>query len=245
MPIAFSYHGWKQCALGVAVVDAIITLLQAHVRTNHLIISHRHRFIFFAVPRTGSHAMRQVLGPHLGSEDWEQQDLFEKKRLPVRELAQLRHGHISVNQLKPWLSAEVWDTYFKFAIVRNPFDRFVSSCFFLARGQPQLSRDPTAFMKRALDNPKFARRILLRPQSDLLTDQHGTLPLDFVGRFEQIQDSCERIFGIIGLPAPVLQKRNASRHEHWLCYYDDALMATVRNLYRRDLENFSYRSDGR
>ena len=189
--------------------------------------------------------MRQALGPHLGPEDWEQQDLSEKRRLPVRDLAQLRHGHIAVNELKPWLSADVWDTYFKFAIVRNPFDRFVSTCFFLAREQPQLLRDPAAFMKRALDNPNFVRRILLRPQSDLLTDHRGTMPLDFVGRFEQLQDSCEKIFTAIGVPAPVLKKRNASRHEHWSCYYDDALMARVRDLYQTDLETFSYGFDNR
>lgn len=240
--MSFSYRGWRT-ALDAACVDAIIVSLQAHVRTLPLIISHRHRFIFFAVPRTGSHAMRQVLGPHLGPDDWEQQDLFEKRRLPIGDLAQLRHGHISVTELKPWLSADIWDTYFKFAVVRNPFDRFISTCFFLAREQPHLLRDPTAFMKRALVNPNFVRRILLRPQSDLLTDQHGTVPLDFIGRFEQLQDSCDKIFAAIGIAAPVLKKRNSSRHEHWSRYYDDALMATVGGLYRTDLETFSYGFD--
>ena len=29
-----------------------------------MIVSHRHRFIFFAVPRTGSHAVRVALQPY-------------------------------------------------------------------------------------------------------------------------------------------------------------------------------------
>ena len=32
-----------------------------------MIISHAHRFIFFAVPRTGTHALRAALQPHLAA----------------------------------------------------------------------------------------------------------------------------------------------------------------------------------
>ena len=34
-----------------------------------MIISHKHRFIFVAVPKTATHAVRKALRPHLGR-DW-------------------------------------------------------------------------------------------------------------------------------------------------------------------------------
>jgi hypothetical protein len=205
-----------------------------------LIISHKHKFVFFAVPKTGTHAIRQALSPHLGPDDWEQQDLFERKRLPIPALAQLRHGHISVRQLQPLLPREQWERYFKFAFVRNPFDRFVSTCFFLRRNQPGMEQHATAFMKQAIRTPRFRQRILVQPQSVLLTDASGDVALDYVGRFEDLQQSCNEAFGRIGLPEPDLEKRNASKHGASANYYDDDLRRAVADYYRADFENFGY-----
>lgn len=205
-----------------------------------MIISHRHKFVFFAVPKTGTHAIRQALSPHLGPGDWEQQDLFERKRLPIPELAQLRHGHISVRQLQPLLPREQWDGYFKFAFVRNPFDRFVSTCFFLRRNQPGMEQHATVFMKQAIRTSRFRQRILVRPQSDLLTDATGRVALDYVGRFEDLQLSCNEAFERIGLPTADLARRNVSKHEEYSTYYDDDLRRAIVDYYRADFENFGY-----
>lgn len=207
-----------------------------------MIISHRHRFIFFAVPKTGTHTIRQALKPHLDAGDWEQQELFERKRLPIAELARLRHGHISVRQLRPFLPAETWDGYFKFAFVRNPFDRFVSTCFFLMRNQPAMRDNPVAFMKRAIQAPRFRQRILVQPQITLLGDDRGDVPLDYVGRFEDLQPACAEAFERIGLPPAKLDKRNTSKHEEYSQYYDDFLHTAVADFYRSDFATFDYPS---
>ena len=47
-----------------------------------MIVSHRHRFIFAAVPKTGTHAVRQALREQMGDEDLEQVGLFVNKRFP-------------------------------------------------------------------------------------------------------------------------------------------------------------------
>lgn len=195
------------------------------------------------MPKTGTHAIRQALAPHLASGDWEQQDLFERKRLPIPQLAQLRHGHISARQLQPLLPREQWDGYFKFAFVRNPFDRFVSTCFFLRRNEPGMEQHATAFMKQAIQAPRFRQRILVRPQSDLLTDVAGRVAVDYVGRFETLQASCAEAFERIGLPLPALAKRNVSKHGESARYYDDALRRAVADFYRADFETFGYPND--
>ena len=64
-----------------------------------MIISHAHKFVFVAVPKTGTHSVREALRPHLGEEDEEQAHLFVEKKMANPELAALRHGHISLGQL--------------------------------------------------------------------------------------------------------------------------------------------------
>ncbi len=50
--------------------------------SRNVIVSHRHRFIFAAVPKTGTHSVRQALREQMGDEDVEQVGLFVNKRFP-------------------------------------------------------------------------------------------------------------------------------------------------------------------
>jgi len=98
-----------------------------------MIISHKHKFIFVAVPRTGTHSVRFALRQHLGDEDLEQVNLFTRKRMPFPEIAQKQNGHITAQEIIPHIGEDIWNRYFKFGFVRNPWDRFISVCFFLYR----------------------------------------------------------------------------------------------------------------
>lgn len=55
-----------------------------------VIISLARRFIFFAVPKTGTQAVRQALSVHLGPDDWQQHGLYGQARLPIPALT--RYG---------------------------------------------------------------------------------------------------------------------------------------------------------
>ena len=172
-----------------------------------MIISHQHKFIFFAVPKTATHTIREALRQHMGPDDWEQQVLFGEQILPIPQLARLRHGHISAQEVRPHLEPGVWDDYFKFGFVRNPFDRFVSTCFFLNRDAPNFADSAVAFMKDRLSRARFRQRILVRPQHLQLCDADGEVALDFVGRYEDLQHSYDIICERIGIPGTPLSRR--------------------------------------
>lgn len=205
-----------------------------------MIVSHKHRFIFFAVPKTATHAIREALRSHLGPDDWEQQTLFGKNALPIPDIARLEHGHISVRQIQPQLPLDVWNGYFKFAFVRNPFDRFISTCFFLNGQNPDFARMATAFMKERLGYRRFRERVLVVPQSRLLTDDDGSIAVDYVGRYEKLQQSYVEICDRIGIPTSRLGRKNPSKHASYLEYYDAELKERVADFYRDDLSLFGY-----
>ncbi len=205
-----------------------------------MIVSHRYRFIFFAQPRTGTHAIRAALQAHLGADDWQQEALTGNLRLPILELARIGHGHISLQQVTAWLPSEIWSEYFKFSMVRNPYERYVSACTFLNRRNPGYAGAETAFMKTALTRHRFRQRALIRPQVTLLANGDGVVGMDFVGRYERLQLSFDQVCERIGIPPSALSRLNASHHDDYRRYYDAALLEQVNAFYRADFEQFDY-----
>ncbi|MGI9271678.1 MAG: sulfotransferase family 2 domain-containing protein [Woeseiaceae bacterium] len=206
-----------------------------------MIISHRHKYIFFAVPKTATHTIREALRQNMGPDDWEQQVLFGAQSLPIPEIAALQHGHITANEIRPHLDAEIWQSYFKFGFVRNPFDRFISVCFFLNRSDPNFAATAVAFMKDRLTRKRFQQRVLVRPQNLQLCGNDSEIALDFVGRYEDLQQSFDTICEKIGVPGIELGRKNTSKHARYLDYYqDDELRQLVAEFYAKDLRLFSY-----
>ena len=205
-----------------------------------MIVSHRHRFIFFAVPRTGTHALRAALHDCLGPDDWEQQSLTERVQLPVPALARIGHGHVTLRQVRAHLPEALWRDYFKFACVRDPYARFASACAMLNKRNPNYAGNETTFMKRALRVPRFRQRALVRPQWDMLVDERGALGMDFIGRHETLQRSFDEACRHIGITTAPLSRANATEHRDHADCYDDDLLRVVTDFYRRDFETLGY-----
>lgn len=205
-----------------------------------MIISHRHRFIFTAIPKTGTHSVRQALREHMGPGDHEQVKLFVERKLPYPELARIGHGHVSLAEVRPVLGEETFASYFKFAFVRNPFDRFVSYCAFATSKEGSFVRDPKGVMRHFLFTAPPMHHMVFRPQHSFLTDAEGKLLTDELGRVEEMQASYDAICERIGIPSTPLGRANRSRHADYRTYYDEQLIGGVKRIYRHDLELFGY-----
>lgn len=204
-----------------------------------MIVSAQHKYVFVAVPKTGTHAVRQALRPHMRPGDMEQVGLFVKRQFPVPDLARMGHGHISLEQLRKFMDPQKFAEYFKFAFVRNPFDRFVSYCSFITREGGAFKRDPRKVMRRMLAEPPHGH-VLFQPQHSFLVDADRKLLTDYVGRVESMQQSFEFIASKIGIPAVQLEKVNATDRAAYREYYDQELIDGVARLYADDLELFGY-----
>jgi len=205
-----------------------------------MIVSHRHRFIFVAVPKTGTHSVREALRAHLGPDDMEQARLFVEKKFPIPILAQIGHGHLSFQQVRPFLGEDKFASYLKFAFVRNPFDRFISYCAFATSREGSFLRDPKGVMRHFLFTAPPLNHMVFKPQHSFLTGPDGALQADMLGRVEEMQASYDAICERIGIPTTQLGHVNSSRHGDYRDYYDQQLVDGVRRIYARDLELFGY-----
>lgn len=197
-----------------------------------MIVSHAHRFIFVAVPKTGSQSVRAALRPVLGPHDWEQCGLFEQRRFPVAALAALGTGHLTCTELRPYLLPGMWRDYRRFAFVRDPVGRFRSLIrFWYPPERPPATLDDC---KRILADPRSRARRLVRPQSDFLRDADGALLVDFIGRHDAMARDFPRVAAALGLPELALPLRNASPPDAHVPDFDDELRAMIADVYRDD-----------
>ena len=205
-----------------------------------MIISNTHHFIFTAIPKTGTHSVRRALREHLAANDMEQVALFVDRRLPFEDLAKLQHGHLTLRQIRPHLGDHAFASFFKFAFVRNPYDRFVSYCAFMTRDGGEFAMNPLAAMKHILFRLKPEHHILFRPQHEFITDDNGALLTDYIGRVEDMQAGYDGVCRRLGLPSRGLERVNHSRRGDFRQYYDEELREGVRDFYRYDFELLGY-----
>ena len=205
-----------------------------------MIISRDKGFLFTAIPKTGTHSIRRALRAHLGPNDHEQVRLFVEKHLPYTELARLAHGHITLQQVRPYLGEQNFTKLFKFAFVRNPFDRFISYCAFMTRHNDAFARDPNGVMRHYLFTRRPMQHILFSPQHNFVTDEEGRLLTDKLGRVEEMQSSYDSICASIGIASTTLDHVNNTNRGHYRIYYDQELIDGVADVYQRDLELFGY-----
>ncbi len=222
-----------------------------------MIISAQHKFIFVAIPKTGTHSIRRALRPYMGAEDMEQVALFVTKRFPFPALAKLQHGHLSLAQVQPYLRPEEFNGFFKFAFVRNPWDRLLS-CYLqkLGPGGRGLTRYDyggtelhqgmsfAEFLEAVHEIPDDEADAHFRSQHAAVCDPDGAVMADFVGRFENLERDfalvAERLgLGNDGAALPHLT-RSANDRRSYVGFYDDRLKKLVQERFEKDIETFGY-----
>lgn len=205
-----------------------------------MILSFAHRFLFVAIPKTASQAVRLALRPHLAPGDWEQHMLFGRKTIPVPQIAALGHGHVSAAQIRPFIRPDGWPQLHKFAFVRDPVDRFLSYSWFIHRQSDLMQRDPLGTMKAMLASPEWRAKIMLRPQHEFICDAGGGVMVDFIGRFETLQEDFADVCARLKLPATVLESVNIGPRPVGAVPPDTELIAMLHEVYAADFRLFDY-----
>ena|SRR3990167_1991968 len=199
-------------------------------------ISHLHKCIFTAVPRTASKSVRQAFGLPLLGRDYH----------PTFPHIVDPYGHtpLATYQDQPFFSS-----YFKFAFVRNPWDRAVSAYFYLRAGgcnehdrafQQAHVTDFNTFETFVHGLPVLHTKYPhLRPQSHWLLNHTNAVLPDFVGRYETLADDFKQVQSWLAAPTtPNLLHVNQSQHEHYKNYYTTETWLTVARVYEQDIRLF-------
>lgn len=192
--------------------------------------------IYIHVPKTAGNSISEALDnlPHGPAYD-----------LPERVHP---NKHIKARELRAVTDPEVWDSAFKFAFVRNPWDQMVSSYHWWVQtagrlGAVQESEEVAAMgFEGFMASPYGAEQINeFRGNSfDWIADEDGNVLLDYVGKFETLQDSWDIICARIGTPPARLPHLNRTDRTHYRDYYTDETREQVARRFARTIEAFGY-----
>lgn len=191
--------------------------------------SNEHRAIFIHLPKTAGTSVSRALG------------LQGSRHVPSEQ-------YRIANPAK-------FSRFFKFAFVRNPYDRLLSSYAFLKGGG--MNADDMRFAEAHVTphdsfehfvieglsrRPEIQEWVHLRPQCTFVCDSRGHNLMDFTGRFERIGEDYARIAARLGKPIE-LPVTNRSQRGDYREAYTPAMIDIVRRLYAADLETFNYEFD--
>lgn len=146
------------------------------------------------------------------------------------------------------IQQEVWDSYIKFTIVRNSWDRSLSDYIWMM-SDTGVSGSYTEYLNREggfrhyLRDGDYSeyRGDHLTPQLEF-THINKELVLDKIFKFENLNydfsDLCKQI-GVNDNVLPYDKKRSIARR-HYSYYYNNELMELVSDIYREDIKYFNF-----
>jgi len=145
--------------------------------------------------------------------------------------------HMPAWRVRLYLGEEIWNSYYKFSFERNPWDRQVSYYRYKTRDLSRASRPSFA---QFLAKGKRAQV----PNWEIYTINNEVV-LDFVGRYENIDDEFQKALDGIGLAEKIsLPKANItptrSNPRSYQDYYTDETRAIVAKWSAGEIKHFGY-----
>jgi hypothetical protein len=151
--------------------------------------------------------------------------------------------HLLAKQIRTEVGSVVFDSYFSFSIIRNPWDRVVSQFASMAR-RPDLrafiGMQADASLKQYLHLIGKRRHVQWDRQVRFLYDDNGNCLVDFIARFEALESSIQTIMSRLGMDLGPLRHDNRGMRGRYQSYYDAETREMVAALYAEDIQTFGY-----
>jgi hypothetical protein len=205
-------------------------------------VNHTLKLIFIHIPKTAGTSIEFALGMH---SDLETVGLEKYQDQTGNSYTLFGNGlqHLTAIQIKKILGNDVFKSYFKLSVIRNPYERLVSYVAWLNgkwEKNELLTRDEfSEFLNRNLILETFNRNKLPLPQYKYLYIGTNLTP-DLILRYEFLEKDFYLLKEKIGLNIK-LDKRMVSNHYNYKYYYNLKELNIVSRFYKNDCKLLGYR----
>ena len=186
------------------------------------IISKQNQFLLIHIPKTGGTSLKNILkssGKHFN--DVEGLGKYLVSNFPDFYFDKGGFGHAPASHLREFLGDSAWNRLFKFAIIRNPWDRMVSAYSYMQ----QTPSNKRYMVMKEMNFTDFIRLFcekLPNGISHLFTDEAGKIILDKIYRLEDLDNQSSSIQQRCGVSKIItLPHENKSDRQNYRSYYSD------------------------
>ncbi|MES9905353.1 MAG: sulfotransferase family 2 domain-containing protein [Sedimenticola sp.] len=183
-----------------------------------MIISHKHKYIFLKTTKTASTSVEIALSKYCGTEDiitqFCQEDEKKRKELGYPGVQNCRisihqdklrlykslmppwqkipyyYNHITAKEVKAYIGDDIWNSYYKFCVERNPWERVISMYYWRFKTIPRPSM--SEFIESRLP-------FVLKKRGLNLYSINGLIAVDKVCRYESLLDELEEVRLQVGI----------------------------------------------
>lgn len=221
-------------------------------------ISHKHNCIFIHIPKTAGTSVEKKLGlfdkvywgaqDHSTIKEIQPLSLLTRFGLLIKQDYGFSRRTLLMEMIRNSrrVSKKTFHTYFKFTIVRNPWDRVYS-------WYRNTMNDPNQGIAAGIqecDFKTFIKEYLdawaLRPQLYWITDFNDEIQLDYIVKFENLIPEISYVLDRLGfldltLPHLLDSSENNTLNQDYRSVYDSQSIEIIANRYKEEIELFDYK----
>ena len=201
-------------------------------------ISIKNKFLFIHIPKTGGNSIQTVLNRYSDDEITvngvviknSEQTHLDRFGVKYKDFELGKHS--SLKEYNEAIGNEI-DGLYKFATIRNPWDRAVSFYFSPHRGKVEW--DKQKFIQFVSSQVEPVRHYLT-----LETGDDFLLNVDRIIKFEDLAKHFNEVALKLNLEQTKLPHRNQSKKQHYSYYYDKELIEFIGEHFKEDIKIGDY-----
>lgn len=209
-----------------------------------MVISHSKKFIFIHNYKVAGTSMRQALKKY-HDQSFLRSPLSHKLKLMLGIYPSIYSnqfdGHITANELKSKLPSEIFENYFKFGFVRNPWDWQVSLYTYMLKDEGHYQHEFIKSLGSFENYLQWRVEKELRLQKRFFYDSEDNLLVDYVGKIETIGDDLDKISEKLGLDIQLPHLKKSRKDSSFRQYYTQETIDLVNEAFADDIQAFGYK----
>jgi len=217
-----------------------------------MIVSHKYRFIFLRTEKTASSSLITALQSAL-----DENDLQANMRRPSwAKFSPIHHGalkhqfpqwfglhtHATASQVRDVLGRKIFDSYYKFAVERNPWDRQVSLYahreWKKGKSADHFDRDMRSLIYRNTEYVRLHNWSMYAIGREIVADR--------VIRYERLAEEIDELVTTLGIPGSFdmpRERKYTTDRPHYSTYYSDTTRDLVAKWYANEIEALGYKCE--
>jgi hypothetical protein len=223
-------------------------------------INHDKKAIFIHIPKTGGTYIRENLEKYYGFKFYviKRPDhnkfcnihLYNKSDKYKNFIANREHGILKYAKTSNYINRMIymdsnkWNTYKIFCFVRNPYDRFISGWNYLNK-KHEINTSFEDYINQEDKVSDFEYIHTFMSQYNNMIDENNSFRIDFLGKFENIENDFKNILLNIGFNEnEIIHDRNKKNNFEHNSYTEiintQNLLDTINKICKEDFEKFHY-----